>query len=236
MDGFDRHPSPRLESIMSLQTELDSFRANWEARVGQTIADHISNDIADLRGSGILDHAAKAGQMLPNVTTLLDEQSKPFALHKLVVDKAAIITFYRGGWCPYCNLELRAYQALLPEIRAAGAELVAISPELPDHSVLTAEENALEYTVLSDPGSTFAAALGIRFTLSETLRPFYEKAGHALPDRNGDGSWALPMPATFVVNRGGRIAQAFIEPDYRKRLDPQDAVNTLLNLVVPKAA
>lgn len=141
-----------------------------------------------------------------------------------------ILTFYRGGWCPYCNLELRAYQALLPEIRAAGAELVAVSPERPDHSLTTADKNELTFTVLSDVGGALAAALGIRFTLSDTVRPFYEKAGHALPERNGDGTWALPMPATFVIAQGGRIAGAFVEPDYRRRLDPTEALRALISL------
>lgn len=138
-----------------------------------------------------------------------------------------IVTFYRGGWCPYCNLELRAYQQALPAIRAAGAELVAVSFERPDHALSTAEKNDLAFTVLSDTGGALASALGIRFTLSDTVRPFYEKAGHALPERNGDGSWALPMPATFVVERGGRIRAAFIEPDYRRRVDPRAALDML---------
>jgi peroxiredoxin len=117
-----------------------------------------------------------------------------------------------------------------------GAELVAISPELPDHSLTTAEKNDLAYTVLSDVGGGLASALGIRFTLSDTVRPFYEKAGHALPDRNGDGTWALPMPATFVVDRGGTIAAAFVEPDYRKRLDPRAALDALIALRTRNAA
>jgi peroxiredoxin len=138
-----------------------------------------------------------------------------------------ILTFYRGGWCPYCNLELRAYQALLAEIHAAGAELVAVSPELPDHSLTTAQKNDLTFTVVSDVGGVLAEALGIRFIISEAVRPFYEKAGHALPTRNGDGVWSVPMPATFVIERGGRIRSAFIEPDYRKRLDPREALTAL---------
>ncbi len=221
---------------MTLQTELDAFRTGWESRVGSQIASLIAGDIEDLRGSGILDHAAKAGDMLPVAMNLVDQHGKPFDLARLVASRPVIITFYRGGWCPYCNLELRAYQALLADIRAAGAELVAVTPELPDHSLTTAEKNDLSFTVLSDAGGAFASALGIRFILSDAVRPFYEKAGHALPARNGDGVWALPMPATFVVAEGGVIAAAFIEPDYRKRTDPQDALAALLHLQPARAA
>jgi len=216
---------------MTLQPELDAFRATWEARVGETIARMIAGDIEDLRGSGILDRVARAGDAFPTGTRLLDAHGRDFDLAGLVAARPVIVTFYRGGWCPYCNLELRAYQARLAEIRAADAELVAVSPELPDHSLTTAEKNDLAFPVLSDVGGALASALGIRFALSDAVRPFYEKAGHALPERNGDGSWALPMPATFVVERGGTIRAAFVEPDYRRRTDPRAALDALLPAV-----
>jgi peroxiredoxin len=221
---------------MPLQTELDAFRAGWEARVGESIAHLIAGDIEDLRSTGILDRAAKAGEALPVTANLVDQHRKAFDLAALVAEKPVIITFYRGGWCPYCNFELRAYQALLADIHAAGAELVAVTPELPDHALTTAEKNDLSFTVLSDVGGAFASALGIRFTLSDAVRPFYEKAGHALPERNGDGIWALPMPATFIVSKGGVITAALIEPDYRKRPDPVEALQALHALKRTKAA
>lgn len=211
----------------TLQTELDAFRSSWEARVGEQIASLIGGDIESLRGSGILDRTARAGDVLPSATALRDAHDRPFDLAALVATKPVILTFYRGGWCPYCNLELRAYQALLGAIEAEGAALVAVSPEQPDHSLTTAQKNDLSFTVLSDVGGALASALGIRFTLSEAVKPFYQKAGHALPERNGDGTWALPMPATFVIETGGRIAAAFVEPDYRRRLDPDDALAAL---------
>ncbi|MDN2584131.1 peroxiredoxin-like family protein [Aquibium sp. ELW1220] len=221
---------------MTLQSELDVFRAGWESRVGETIARQIAGDIEDLRATGILDRTARAGDILPAATNLVDQHRAAFDLAALVAGKPVIITFYRGGWCPYCNLELRAYQAVLADIHAAGAELVAVTPELPDHALTTAEKNDLSFAVLSDVGGEFSAALGIRFSLSDAVRPFYEKAGHALPRRNGDGTWALPMPATFVVARGGAVAAAFVEPDYRRRLDPQQALDELKAIRATAAA
>jgi len=221
---------------MPLQSELDAFRTGWESRVGETIARLIAGDIEDLRGTGILDRTARAGDMLPVATNLVDQHRAAFDLAALAAEKPVIVTFYRGGWCPYCNLELRAYQAVLTDIHGAGAELVAVTPELPDHALTTAEKNDLSFAVLSDVGGELASALGIRFLLSDAVRPFYEKAGHALPDRNGDGTWALPMPATFVVARGGVIAAAFVEPDYRRRLDPQQALDALKAIRTQAAA
>lgn len=212
---------------MTLQTELDTFRATWEARVGEQIARLIGGDIEDLRHSGIMARVAQPGDAFPGAVLLRDAHGETYDLAALIAQKPVILTFYRGGWCPYCNLELRAYQALLPQIHAAGAELVAVSPELPDHSLSTAEKNALSFTVLSDSGNLLASRLGIRFTLSDAVKPFYEKAGHALPERNGEGSWSMPMPATFVIAKGGRIVSAFVEPDYRKRMDPKLALEAL---------
>ena len=218
-----------------LQPMLDRFKSDWEARVGADIARLIAGDIQDLRSSGILDRAAKLGDAWPQAN-LSDPHGQPFDLQALIAEKPVIVTFYRGGWCPYCNIELRAYQMRLKDINAMGAALVAISPELPDHTLSTAEKNNLAYPVLSDRNGALAEALGIRFALSETIRPLYEKAGHALAERNGDGTWSLPLPATFVVAKGGRIAAAFIETDYRKRMDPADAIAALASLTTPLAA
>lgn len=221
-----------MNKLPSLHTELDAFRAGWESRVGEAVARMIAGDIDDLRATGILDRAARPGDAFPSTANLLDARGNPFDLAALLAGQPTIVTFYRGGWCPYCNLELRAYQRRLASITAMGAALVAVSPERPDASLSTAEKNDLEFAVLSDVGGALASALGIRFTLSDAVRPYYEKAGHALPERNGDGEWALPMPATFVVDRGGRIVRAFIEPDYRLRTDPDEAIDALRALLV----
>ncbi len=212
---------------MSLPTDLQNHQSGWEGRVGPDLARLFASDIESLRVGGLLEKAAKPGDRFPAAPHLLGSHGQAFDLNALMAAKPVVLTFYRGGWCPYCNLELRAYQALLPEIHALGAELVAVSPELPDHSLSTAQKNDLSFTVLSDVNGALASALGIRFELSDAVRPYYEKAGHALPTRNGDGLWALPMPATFVVAKGGQIHSAFIEPDYRKRLDPQEALAAL---------
>jgi peroxiredoxin len=218
-----------MKTANSLQQSLDAYREGWATRVGDEISTRFANDINDLRNSGILERAATRGDQFPRATKLLDAHSKAFDIDDVLNRGPAIVTFYRGGWCPYCNLELRAYQSLLLEIQAAGASLIAISPELPDHSLTTAEKNDLAYPVLSDVNGELAAALGIRFELSDNVRPFYEKAGHNLPERNGSGTWALPIPATFVVAKGGEIIATFIDPDYRKRADPNVALDALRN-------
>ena len=138
-----------------------------------------------------------------------------------------MVVFYRGGWCPFCNLQLRAYQRSLPDFAALGASLVAISPQTPDHSLSTAQKNALTFPVLSDTGGEVSARFGLRFELSADLRGIYTAFGNDLPRINGEEGWHLPVPATYVVATNGRIMLAEVDSDHRMRPDP-DVVLTFL--------
>ena len=218
---------------MSLQVELDAFKATWTNRVGPDVAQMMTDDNAALLP--LAAKALKAGDSFPDVT-LTDQVGRAIDVAALAADGPLIITFYRGGWCPYCNLELRAYQKVLPEITRLGARLIAITPETPDNALTTAEKNDLAFTVLSDEHGRLADTLGIRFELSDAVKSYFVKAGHDLPARNGDDRWSLPMPATYVIEKGGRIALAFVDPDYRKRLEPGEAVAALAALAERQAA
>ncbi|MBS0243328.1 MAG: AhpC/TSA family protein [Proteobacteria bacterium] len=212
---------------MSLQSELDAFKATWTERVGPAIAQMMSDDNSALLP--LAARALKSGDPFP-AATLADQLGRPVDLGSLFADGPMIVTFYRGGWCPYCNLELRAYQKLLPDIERLGARLVAITPETPDNALSTSEKNDLAFTVLSDDHGRLADALGIRFELSDAVKAYFVKAGHDLPARNGDDRWSLPMPATYVVEQGGRIALAHVDPDYRRRAEPSAVMAALQSL------
>ncbi len=228
--GTDVEP-PRADNHegieMPLQTELDDFKATWTGRVGPAVAEMMEADNASLLPQAA--KALKAGDRFPGLT-LSDQLGRPVDLAALAVVGPLVITFYRGGWCPYCNLELRAYQKALPEFERLGVRLIAVTPETPDNALTTSEKNDLAFSVLSDDRGRLADALGIRFELSEAVKAYFVKAGHDLPARNGDDRWSLPMPATYVVEKGGRIALAFVDPDYRKRLDPAEAIAALMRL------
>jgi peroxiredoxin len=141
-----------------------------------------------------------------------------------------VLAFYRGGWCPYCNIQLRAYQAALPLIAALGARLVAISPQLPEQSLATTQADELTFDVLSDVGNHAARRFGLVYALPEELRAALRSNNKALPGINGDESWELPVPATYVIAANGRIALAYIEVDYRKRLGPDAILDALRSL------
>lgn len=218
---------------MTLQAELDAFKATWTERVGPGVAQMMADDNTALLPQA--KRALKAGDRFPALS-LPDQLGRPADVAELAADGPIVVTFYRGGWCPYCNLELRAYQKLLPEITRLGARLIAVTPETPDNALTTAEKNDLAFTVLSDQQGHLADALGIRFELSDAVKAYFVKAGHDLPARNGDDHWSLPMPATYVVEKGGCIALAFIDPDYRTRLEPSDAIAALVALDGANAA
>ncbi len=220
---------------MSLQALLHAVSADFVGKVPAEIAGSMLQADLDLSASGILDRSLKAGDRAPHFT-LPDSKGGIINLAGALRNGPVVLSFYRGGWCPYCNLELRALQAALPDFAALGATLIAISPQTPDESLSTTEKNALAFAVLSDTGSATAKAFGIAFNLAEPLRPLYTRLGQALPDRNGDDSWVLPLPATYVIDRDGTIAFAYVDVDYRNRLEPATITATLAALARRRAA
>jgi peroxiredoxin len=213
----------------SLAPQLEAFKTAWTARAGAEIAGLVAADNRRLIDSGIVEAARKEGAAFPALV-LQDQLGRAVDLGARFAAGPVVLVFYRGGWCPYCNLELRAYQQALPRIVAEGATLIAVSPETPDHTLDTAQKNELAFDVLSDTDGKLAAALGIRFELSAPIKALYEKFGHDLPRHNGDGKWTLPMPATYVVGKGGEIAFAHIDADYRSRAEPSAVVGALRRL------
>ena len=214
---------------MSLKAELDAFRSEFMATVAPEIRDAMVRADMELAASGIAQRALKAGDQAADFR-LLDARGGCVRLKDLLAAGPVVLSFYRGGWCPYCNLELRELQKALPEITRLGAKLVAVSPQSPDESLSTAEKNELAFSVVSDVGSAIAKSFGIAYDLAEELRPVYARFGHALSEKNGDESWVLPIPATYVIDRDGTITLAFVDVDYRNRLEPAEILAALQSL------
>ena len=211
---------------MSLSTELQAFRVEFMGKVPATIRDAMTKADITLAASGITERALKAGATAPDFI-LPDVQGNKVQLSTLLSKGPVVLSFYRGGWCPYCNLELRALQQVLPQLQQLGASLVAISPQKPDESLSTAEKNALSFPVLSDLASTVASSFGITFDLAEELRPIYTEFNHPLPEKNGVDDWVLPLPATYVIDKKGKILLSFVDVDYRNRLEPSEVITAL---------
>jgi peroxiredoxin len=214
---------------MTLRSDLDALKSSWEQRVGNEVASTVAAHNDALHRSGVLERALGVGAAFPDVA-LPNARGGQTRIYDKLAAGPLVVTFYRGGWCPYCSLELRAYQASLGAIRALGADLLAVSPEAPDHSLSTAEKNALEFEVLSDVNGALADRLGIRFELAPPIVALYKRGGHDLPTHNNDGRWSLPVPATYVLAADGTVVLAFVDPDYRRRLEPAAALEALRSL------
>jgi peroxiredoxin len=206
-----------------LQAELDAFRAEWARKAPAEAQALIASQIAALRDGGAEQRILGVGETIPDIV-LPDAEGQPVALRALA---PAVIVFYRGGWCPYCNLQLRAWQRHLPALVGRGARLVAISPQAPDGTLSTAQRNALGFPVLTDSEDRAGRAFGVSFALPADLVALYRRFGHDLDAVNGPAGWRLPMPATFVVGADRRIAFARAEADYRRRVEPAEAIAAL---------
>jgi peroxiredoxin len=217
---------------MSLQDKLDAFRTNFEAggppyNAPAWIHEPMHRATAELIASGVAGRALKTGDKAP-AFTLKDADGVEISSAALLAQGPLVVTFYRGVWCPYCNMDLHAIQAALPELEARGAKLVAISPQTAPNSRRSQRENNLGFPILSDPGNAVAAAFGLRFTLPGYLSDLYKNTfKNDLAVVNGDPSWTLPMPARFVIGPDGTIRYAEVNPDYTRRPDPEELVPAL---------
>jgi peroxiredoxin/YHS domain-containing protein len=211
-----------------LQRELDAKRSEFDAAAPAAMKETFEEGVREVGASGVLERALKVGAKAPEFE-LKDATGAPVALSKLLEEGPVVLTWYRGGWCPYCNIQLQAYQQSLAEIRGAGGQLVAISPELPDNSLSTKEKNGLAFVVLSDVGSAVARAYGVSYRLPDSLIDAF-KGRLDLATLNGDDSWELPLGATYVIARDGTIAYAFLSEDYRERAEPGAIVEALKGL------
>jgi peroxiredoxin len=211
---------------MSLKEQLAEYRAGWFKRVPAERQAIMERHIAELR-NGIAKTAMKTGDRAPAIV-LGNAKGDTVDVDALLKNGPVIVTFYRGGWCPYCNLELRAFQQVLPDIKTAGASLVAISPEKPDDTLSTSEKNALTFEVLSDVGQKVGRAFGLVYEFGEELKSAYKGFGLDIPAKNGAVvEWALPISATYVIDRDGTVIYAHTDADYRDRADPRDILELL---------
>jgi peroxiredoxin len=207
---------------MSLQADLAAI----ENRLPPDAVRAIGEQIARLAAAGAGSGAPKAGDLAPNFI-LPDARGNAVALRALLMQGPAILVFYRGSWCPYCNAELAAYQLALPEIAARGARLVAISPEKPDSSLRAETIDRLDFEVLSDAGNRVARQFGLVYTLDDAAQAMLQANGVDLERYNGEGARELPVPATFIVGRDRRILFAAADADFRRRTEPADVVAAL---------
>ncbi|MFK7747229.1 MAG: peroxiredoxin-like family protein [Kordia sp.] len=211
---------------MSLTIELQKF-ANASAQRHPGEAQVIMKKaIDDLVASAMIVNAFKTGDTLPEIS-LGNALGNEIRIQDILKDQKVIIAFYRGNWCPYCNIQLRALQQAVPDFEAKGAKLILIGPETPDNSLTTKEKNELTFEVLSDIDMKVARSLNLVYKLPSDLQELYKKFGIYLDTNQGNEKQELPIAATYVVEQDGTISYHFLEEDYKLRADPQDILAAL---------
>ena len=187
---------------MSLQQASAEHKAKAQAFLGEKFS-ILTGDIDRVRSSDALDHALRAGDAAPDFS-LPDAFGSLVSLQDLLAKGPVVVSFYRGEWCPFCNIELRGLQEALPQMQELGATLLAVSPEKPDHGMVVTEKNKLTFPVLSDFGNKVALQFGIVYHIGEDLKEFSKNVfKNDIALRNGENSYGLPVPATFVIDTSG---------------------------------
>jgi len=215
---------------LTIREQSEQVKAAAAEALPAEVLEVFDRSIQDFLDQGTPTNSIKTGGVLEPFT-LDDATGTPVSLDQLVESGSAVVVFYRGGWCPYCNLALRTYQQeLLPQLDTFGARLVAISPQPPDESLSTVEKAGLEFTVLSDPGSRLADRLGIAFEQADDVLAAQRKLGLDLAKVNAEGAIRLPRPTVLIVDRNHVVRFVDVQPDYTSRTEVTDIIAALTDL------
>ncbi len=212
--------------MQTLQATIDQYNAAKRESMPAEVLETMARATSKLKDSGIENQVLRTGDRIPDFS-LPNQHGEMRRFADYLAESPVVLNIYRGGWCPYCNFEMKALAAALPEIEAAGARLIGMSPETPEHAQDTAAKNNIGIEILSDAGNVVSKKMGLVFSLAEELRPIYLGAGLDIPAYNGDDTFLLPVPATYIVGSEGIIKFDFVNADYTQRLEPQDIVAIL---------
>ncbi len=218
---------------MLLKDEIQKMQEAMLPQIPEDVLKLLFSKIEELVNSGIAERTLNVGDEIPQIN-LPNAVGKTINVNSMLKDGPVVISFYRGAWCPYCNLELKALQNALPEIKSLDAQLIAISPNTPDNSISSIEKHGLEFEVLTDAGNKIAKEFRLVFNLADELRPVFKQFNFDVPKYNGDETWELPIPATYIVNTDGKIVHAFVNADYTKRMEPTEIISKLKELTAQK--
>jgi peroxiredoxin len=206
---------------MTLENDLArQRRAAWEARSPEERVAR-AEAVGDVERTGLARDALGVGEVIPRFV-LPDAGGRRVDIADLLAAGPVVVSFYRGSWCPYCNLELRALQARLSELTGLGARLVAISPELPDRSLSLRERYELAFPVLSDQGNTVARKFRLVHRIAPEIVGYQLRNGNDVAEFNGAAEPEVPLPATYVADRDGVIRYAHVSADYTRRAEPEE--------------
>lgn len=221
-------------SSRSVQDELDALKKAFSLKAPQEKILLYEEGIRAVRASGVENNAVQVGEVAPDFT-LNDHGGFSISLSSLLSEGHVVLVWYRGGWCPYCNIYLRRLQEVMPEIIHQGARIIALAPEKPEKSLITRNKNQLNFTMLYDKNNTVAERYDVVFTLPADVAASYKQA-FDLAAYNGSDSYRLPLSATYIIDKEGMVRYAFLDADYRKRAEPADIITELTRINLEDAA
>lgn len=228
-----RHNDNAATSLPSYQASLEEFRAQRKASGNSSLSPEDRALMA--RSSRELDEAMPdpglhVGAQAPDFL-LPNARGEYKRLSDMLEDGPVVLVFYRGAWCPYCNLQLRGLKKSLPAFERHGAQLIAVTPQQPDKSLAQVEESGYPFEILSDLNNDVMTAYDLMFEVPAEISELYKnRLSLDLAEYNGEGRYVLPVPATFVIDRTGTIQAAFVDTDYRQRVEPKDVLDVLAML------
>ncbi len=210
-------------SLHDIYAERKSLIAKYVLPETQAVHARV---VADLKERHLAEKAPSAGMQSP-AFELLDQHGKPLSSSHLLSRGPLVLCFFRGRWCPFCVGQLEAMNLLLPQIELAGASLVGISPQTVQQSFFMVDQHKLRFPLLSDSGNEVARQYGLVYPVPDEQRDLYRRAFVNLPLANGDGSWELPIPAVFILDRDGTVLFASADEDYTQRPEPAEILRQI---------
>ncbi len=218
-----------MATTSALSQQIAAMQAEMIPQIPEEALNTMMATTQALVDTGLADNALNVGQTCPDFE-LKNAHGHIVSLDEQLKNGPQVISFYRGAWCPYCNLEIRALKENLPGFRQLGADLIAISPQIPDKSLAQEDELKLEFEVLSDTDNQLARQFGLVFTLPEEIQTIYDAFEIDVADHNGDNKFELPIPATYIIDGDKKIRYAFVNADYTQRLEPAIIIEALQKL------
>lgn len=215
----------------TLQMRLDRHKAESRSKQDPAVSAVLESSVERLRAHHPPSRYIQPGELFPDFA-LPDHNGQSVHLADLLARGPVVLSFYRGLWCSYCNLELDALGEAYDQIRALGAELIAISPQSAANSSRAVRINELPFRILVDAGNAVADSVGLRYRLEPVLVDMYTRLGVNLPLVNRDDSWTLPIPARLVLTTDGLVHSIHADPDYTKRPEPAETIRTLQGLAL----
>ncbi len=212
---------------LSISDHVTSFNEGFTATIGPRLSEVFDREQNDLVAAGVPTASVQSGDRIADAA-LLDSSGASVQLYDALGSGAAVVVFYRGAWCPYCNLTLKHYQEqLLPTLRERGIELIAISPQTAEGSEQAVTNGALEFTVLSDPGNALVRQLGILTEPAADARAAHTELGFDVADSNADSTGDIPFPTVLIVNAARTVTFADVHVNYTTRTEVSEILAAL---------